>query len=407
LAPWRSFRSSVWLSLLTLLVPALCVTARDTVPPQIQLRTYALHNNPHSADISPSGQLVITVNTVEKEPDDSGTRQIAEIAQIWNFKEDRLIAESLLQEVEVKASASGSIRNPGHGEGIVRFSPDGNLVVAEIDQTIYVLHATDLAQLRSFALNPPRDTRRVVQGLDKPVIRAMEVSPRGDTVAVLWNSGFVSGRVDLYNLASGKNVQSWETPGAWINYTKGLTWHPNGKTLLLAIPNSIPCMSPGSNPDVFAFDVLTGAVKPEFTTGLLTGSVAVTSDGRVLAVDLNCLGVFTNHDPKLKVFDLATGKKLREVSGRGAGVRYLVSASADGRRFLAFTGKMKAKFDWGDLLPVDTVVDETFSVWDLKTFDGIATSQNIPGLKNSWLRISSNGAYAVSYGKASFVYELP
>jgi hypothetical protein len=48
------------------------------------------------------------------------------------------------------------------------------------------------------------------------------------------------------------------------------------------------------------------------------------------------MGVFTNRNPKLKVFDLITGKHLRDVSGRGAGVRYLVSASADGSRFLAF-----------------------------------------------------------------------
>jgi WD40 repeat protein len=137
------------------------------------------------------------------------------------------------------------------------------------------------------------------------------------------------------------------------------------------------------------------------------GTIAPSPDSRVLAVDMNVLGVFTNHDPKLKVFDLATGKKLREVSGRGGGIRYLVSASADGRRFLAFTGRMKAKFDWGDLVPFDAVVDETFSVWDLKTYEGIATSQNIPGLKNSWLRISSNGAYALSYGQAPFIYQLP
>jgi hypothetical protein len=53
------------------------------------------------------------------------------------------------------------------------------------------------------------------------------------------------------------------------------------------------------------------------------------------------------------------------------------------------------------------VVDETFSVWSLANYEGIVTSQNIPGLKESELCLSSKGKYAVSYGKASFVYELP
>jgi hypothetical protein len=52
-------------------------------------------------------------------------------------------------------------------------------------------------------------------------------------------------------------------------------------------------------------------------------------------------------------------------------------------------------------------VDETFSVWNLVNYEGIVTSQNIPGLRNSEIRLSSKGKYAVSYGKASFVYELP
>jgi hypothetical protein len=98
---------------------------------------------------------------------------------------------------------------------------------------------------------------------------------------------------------------------------------------------------------------------------------------------------------------------LRSVSARETGARYLVSASGDGSRFLAFTGKMAVKFDWSDAVPDDRVVDETFSVWSLTNYEGIVTSQNIPGLKKSELRLSSKGNYAVSYGKASFVYELP
>jgi len=46
-------------------------------------------------------------------------------------------------------------------------------------------------------------------------------------------------------------------------------------------------------------------------------------------------------------------------------------------------------------------------VWSLSNYEGILTSQNIPGLKGSELKLSSKGNYAFSYGKASFVYELP
>jgi WD40 repeat protein len=144
--------------------------------------------------------------------------------------------------------------------------------------------------------------------------------------------------------------------------------------------------------------VVTGAIKQKFTTGLLTGSIAVSADGRVLAVDENCLGVFANHDPKLRVFDLSTGKRIREVSGRGAGVRYSVSSSADGSRFLAFTGKVKRKFDWSDAVPQDVRADGTLSVWNFSNYDGIVTSQNLPGLNAQGLRLSPKGGYASCQG---------
>jgi hypothetical protein len=117
--------------------------------------------------------------------------------------------------------------------------------------------------------------------------------------------------------------------------------------------------------------------------------------------------LFRDHDPKLKIFDLASGKCTRTFSGRGSGIRNLVTASADGSRFLAFTGKMKLNFDWGDAISYSVPVDETFSIWSVSNYKGVVTSQNIPGLRESGVRLSPKGRYAVSYGKVSFVYQLP
>ena len=235
----------------------------------------------------------------------------------------------------------------------------------------------------------------------------MEISPNGELAAVLWTRNLINGSIVIYDLMTGARVIGWDIPQGWVSFTNNLAWAPNGSLLLVPVPNAMPCMSTGNEPHLFAFDVRTGTTTQKFNTGLLTGSIAITSDGRILAVDRNCLGVFKNHDPKLRVFDLLTGKIVQEISGRGAGVRYSVSISADGSRFLAFTGELKAGFDWLDAVPYDVRVDSTFSVWNVHNYQGIVTSQNIPGL-NAWgLRLSPKGGYVISIGKASFIYELP
>jgi WD40 repeat protein len=373
------------------------ISAVDEGPPQIQLVAYALHSNPNSADISPDEQSVVTEITRREETPDPGTKRFLEVAEIWNFKEDKLLAEFLLEQNDVKASAASYFPNPIRGERIIRFSPDGSRVIVLLNRTLHVLRGRDLGEVHTYQLVAP----------PKYEIRTMQISPSGDLVAVLWARNMVNGTIVIYDLMSGIRVNSWDIPQGWVSFTNNLAWNPDGSLLLVPVPNAMPCMSPGNAPDLFAFDVRTGATVQKFNTGLLTGTIAITSDGRVLAVDRNCLGVFKNHDPKLRVFDLSTGKIVQEISGRGAGVRYSVSISADGRRFLAFTGKMKAGFDWLDAVPYDVRVDSTFSVWNLHNYQGIVTSQNIPGLNALGLRLSPKGGYAISIGKASFIYELP
>lgn len=402
-----SFASAIFISFLAAPVSS---ALGDSLP-QKQLKTYALPDSTQSADISPDEQLAVTVCTKKLEVADSESKTTVQVVQLWNFKEGKLLAEFTARQPEVRVAPKGYLLDRSRTEPIVRFSPGGNVVVALTDRVIHVLRASDLTELRAFPLYVPDNlTRTIPSGrtvVHEPSVRAMELSPSGEVVAVLWVSEMLHGRIQLYDLSSGNNALTWDTPQGWVSFTRGLVWHPDGKLLLIAIPNQTPCLSPGNEPDVFAFDAETGAIKHKFTTGLLTESIAVTADNRVLAVDSDCLGVFRNHDPKLKVFDLITGRHLRDVSGRGTGVRYLVATSADGSRFLAFTGKMKTKFDWGDFVPRDVVIDRTFSVWSLSNYEGIVTSQNIQKLSAWALRLSSKGRYAVSYGKASFVYELP
>jgi WD40 repeat protein len=364
----------------------------ESASPQRQLKTYSLPNSPTSADISPDEELVVIGSQKRNEAADSATEPFVELVQIWKFKEQKLVAEFVEHgETNLQALA-------------VRFAPDGKTVAAMTGRKIHILRVPDLTEISAVSLDWPYGSAQPTIPKSSP--KAMELSPNGDSVAILWKSQMNHGTIQVYDLSSGTKTLSWSNPPGWIYFTKGFAWNPDGKSLVIAIPNETPCSSPGSRPDIFEFDAKTGAITKQFTSGLLAGGVAVTSDQRVLAVDVNCLGVLKNRDPKLRVFDLKTGKHLRSVPGP-AGVRYEVSTSADGNRFLAFTGRMTISFDWLDMTPGDVIVDETFTVWNSTTYEQIATSQNVPGLKASEIRLSPHGNYAVSYGKASFVYELP
>ncbi len=81
-------------------------TNDEPIPPQIQLRTYALHNNPRSVDISPDEKLVPTICTLEK--DQAGSNNLfIETVQLWDFREDKLIAGTELKRTEGEKSKNG------------------------------------------------------------------------------------------------------------------------------------------------------------------------------------------------------------------------------------------------------------------------------------------------------------
>jgi WD40 repeat protein len=388
--------------------------AAEDAPAQRELRTYTLHANPISADISPDERLVATLLSRSEPTDDPSNIKSTDSIQLWDFRQDKLIAEKTIQE-QVRTK-----REVPHQNAYVRYSADGQLVIAYLDHCLYVLRQTDLQEIRRIPLTGPPDLTRSFTTktgphtvVDRSDVAALELSPVGQFAAILWVRGLSDAWVDLVQLNSAKEAV-WNTKENGVGWARPrtITWSADGQRLVLAVPNGWECGNPGNEPDVFAVEPASGTITRKLTTGLLVGDIALTPDGRVLAVDDDCVGVFRNHDPKLRVFDLYTGKKVKELSGRGGGVRYEVSASRTGDRAVADTGIVKARFDWGDMVSLDVHVDSTFSAWNIKTYEGVTTSQNLAngvrryfdGRAQVRLRMSPNGGFVL---KGANIYELP
>jgi WD40 repeat protein len=382
--------------------------------PQSELRAYALHENPSSADISPDGPFVVTEFSRAEPTDGRSPTRVSDLVQLWDFRNDKLIAENVLRVQTTEGHQPLTYRRSEY----VRYSTDGKIVIAYLDRLLYVLRADDLQEIRRISITGPAPEPRTYKGkhgvhnfVIEPEVTRLESSPTRSEAVLVWVRGFSNSWIDVVDLDSGKQT-IWDTRerGLGSMNPAAVGWTGDGERLVVAVPNVFACERPSHTPDVFVFDPASGAVENKLSTGLRLGGIAVTADGRLIAVDRDCVGVFADHDPKLKVFDLRTGKKLKELSGRGTGVRYAASASQSGNRVAAYTGIVKAGFDWSDMVPFDKHIDATFSVWNLSNYEVLVTSQNLPDRTPGRapgqipLRMSPTGQFVLQ-GRA--IYELP
>jgi hypothetical protein len=186
-------------------------------PDQEQLKTFDLPCSAKSADISPDEQSVvvdcITEATATHPP--GAKRLFVETIKLWDFERSRVIAEFSVPQGNGTDSGTHFSTIPQVSGRFVRFVPDGALIVALIDETIRILRATDLAELQTIRLAKPQSVVQVPRGrmiADKPVVRAMEISPNGKAAAVLWLRTALHGKIQLYDLSTGAKVRDWETP---------------------------------------------------------------------------------------------------------------------------------------------------------------------------------------------------
>jgi hypothetical protein len=394
-----------------------CLAQLNRSSEPVTLKTYSLQERVNSADISPDESLVAIERTTEQKTAD-GKTLFSEIVELWNFREDRVVAAAPLRNVEDRSVSSERAFDPLKTPRFVRFSGDGKVVVVFVDDSITLLLASDLGFLRSVIISvPPSRTRsfvthkgrgELVNIVVRPELRAMEMSPTGTFLAILWTTGYVGGRVDFYDISTGQRIAEWDAPPGEMTLGKGhrLAWDLASPTIFVAVPNASPCGGPTQIPDVIGVDARTGRTKVRFTSGLIVGDIAVTPGHELLAVENNCVGVLADHHPRMKVFDLNTGKLAKDVRADGTGVRYAVSASRDGQRAVAWTSDVRCQFDWLDGHCGDHVIKTMLTTWHLPDFSVIA-SVAVSFPTDSPLRMSSTGRYVLTYGKTASVFELP
>jgi WD40 repeat protein len=313
-------RRFISIAVLVLSLASGCPAYAEGPLPQRELKAYILHENPNSADVSPDDSFVVTELRRREPTNDPSTGKVSDLVQLWDFRNDKLVAENVLR---VKTRERRDPHTYQRSE-YVRYSSDGKIVIAYLDRFLYVLRADDLQEIRRIPITGPPAESRTYKGehglhsfaIDSEVT-SLELSPARPEVVVVWVRGFSNSWIDVVDFDSAKQTV-WNTRErglGWMN-PKAISWTSDGEHLAVAVPNVFPCERPSDTPDVFVVDPTSGAIENKLSTGLLVGDIALTADGRLFAVDYDCVGVFVNHDPKLRVFDLRTGKKVKELSGR-------------------------------------------------------------------------------------------
>jgi len=196
------------ISLISLSLWCFDVKRGETASAKTELKAYPLPDKPNSADFSPNEELIVTASDRKNDEVDSAKKPFISLIQIWNFKEQKLVAE-----LAQPATRDRRVH--------VRFALDGKTVVALFNGAIHVLRSYDLGEISFFPLAYPVDMERTSRlgPVEKPYVKAMELSPNGEFVAVLWRSqsSELEGKIQIYNLVSGREMVSWETPQGWMD----------------------------------------------------------------------------------------------------------------------------------------------------------------------------------------------
>ena len=238
------------------------------------------------------------------------------------------------------------------------------LAVAAVAVTILANPLGHQPAKRSGHASAKPPSYRVVSALTEPHHRfasSLAFSPDGKTLATGLNPSNDSGRVYLWDVATGRKTADLDTPGKHSTLY-AMAFSPDGKTLATGTSPNDP-LDPNDTGNTYLWDVATGRKTATLASpipGSTVYSVAFSPDGKTLAT-----GTTNNDDGKTYLWDLATRRPVATLTSPGRGSTVLsVAFSPDGKT-LATGGSANR----GD-------ANNKMYLWDVATRRLIATLTN-------------------------------
>jgi len=215
------------------------------------------------------------------------------------------------------------------------------------------------------------------------------------------------------------NLEVWNLHGAteqmWKNYPHLRGGHKKPVYLIRCGPNKQRAISADQDGTICVWNIETGGLVHRLESGDTPHDIQISADGRFALVAGGGEGPFKVKDAFLQLWDLATGKLVREFEGHTGPVyaarfskdgRCVISTSRDGTlrlwnvetgqtrwSLLADAGSMELSTDGTRVLSADG----TLQVWDIESGQSIACLTGHKGGTHA-MSLSPHGDYAMSSG---------
>jgi hypothetical protein len=330
--------------------------------------------------ISPDGARVAILKTTGSEGT-QGEGRVKNELKIHSVASSSIDASLLLPEIEPHPfKDTNLVSNFAYQNSRVHYCDRGRYILAYggsgtffiVDTVSYKLKSTFLFRLDNYGLGVKPERGHIMVEL------AAACSANGDIATFeLFSGPYGNGTTEIFDLDTGRQLGSIAediSPGRLM----GIDVSPSGASAEIAIERVKGDPLPGKDDDLVILDLVSHTVSRRILTGIDLSDAAFVGESSVAVASGG--EKVSGAKPYILLFDIHTGAQTRRFADPENGAAGVVSASADGRFLLAYTGR--DNFCEHCLIAEHRgylrIEDARFTVWDVSTGKAVARSPKIP-----------------------------